>query len=284
MLPRLAREPLVHFLALGALIFAAWYWFNPPQPPMEEIVVDQRQLDHLIALWKAEWKHDPSPRDVQAIIDRHVRKEVFYREGLRLNLDRNEEIIKRRLAQKMEAVAGDVGSLMKPVTDDDLRQFMRAHPEIFSLPQSYAFRQVLFLPSEREAALSTLGALRNGSAIPESEKDRMGVPNVWNETTAPDLANAFGDEFPAHLAELPLGRWAGPVESGYGLHLVHLDRRDAARLPTFESVRSYVRREYDYRAQLNAEQATFDTLRQRYRVRITAKGVPGETQTALASE
>ncbi|MXO61256.1 hypothetical protein GRI89_17060 [Altererythrobacter salegens] len=284
MLARLVREPLVHFIALGALIFAAWYWINPPRPPVDEIVIDQPQLDHLKALWKAEWKRDPSPDDVKAIIDRHLRKEIFYLEAMRMNLDQNDEIIKRRLAQKMEAVAGDVSRLMKPVTDDELRIYMKRRPDLFAQPQSIGFRQVLFLTSERSAALATLAALREGNPVPEAQEDRMGVPNDWGVTAGPDIANAFGDDFAAELAKVPVGKWEGPIASGYGLHLVYVDKREDAHQPSFESVRPYVQREYDYQAQRDAEQAAYDALRKRYTVRITAEGVPADVQLALASQ
>ena len=200
----------------------------------------------------------------------HVRKEVFYREGLRLNLDKNDEIIKRRLAQKTEAVAGDLSRLMKPATDDDLRAFLRDHPELFRVPQSYAFQQVLFLPTERRQAAATLASLRGGGSVPATSEARLGVPNVSPETTSIDLANAFGDGFPAQLAALPLGEWAGPVESGYGLHLIRIDRRDAAHMPDFAAVKSLVQREYEYQAQLNAEDATFQSPLANYKVRVTA--------------
>jgi len=282
MIARLAREPLVHFIAIGALFFAGWFWLHPPEQPADEIVIDQREFDHLKTMWKAQWKRDPAPSDVQAIIDRHVREEVFYREGLRLKLDRNDEIVKRRISQKMEAVAGDLGNLMKPVTEDDLRKYLRDHADLFSIPQSYAFRQVLFQPSERQQADSVLAALRKGAAVPESRKERLGVPNDWADTTVPELANAFGDEFLAALAELPQGQWSGPIQSGYGLHLVYLERSVAPTLPDFESVEPYVRREYEYQAQLAAEEELFKTLRERYSIRVTAKDVPDPVLASLA--
>lgn len=282
MLQKLVREPLVHFLGLGALIFVGWFWLHPPEPSADEIVIDQRGLDHLVTLWKAQWKREPSPADVKAIIDRHVREEVFYREGLRLKLDRNDKIVKRRLAQKMEAVANDLGSLMKPVTDADLRRYLVEHDDLFRVPASYAFRQVLFLPAEMAQAEATLAALRKGGAIPEAMYERLGVPNAWSETPAPDLANAFGDDFPDELAKLPVGQWSGPIASGYGLHLVHLERRDAPDLPDFESVKPYVKREYEYQAQLAAEDAAFEDLARRYTIRVTARDVPGEVRSSLA--
>ncbi|MBT0666757.1 peptidyl-prolyl cis-trans isomerase [Novosphingobium profundi] len=280
----LVREPLLHFLVLGGLIFAGWYWLHPPRPPVNEIVIDQNELDHLKMLWKAQWKRDPAPGDVQAIIDRHVREEVFYREGLKLGLDRNDEIVKRRISQKMEAVANDVGALMKPVTDADLAAFLEAHPDQFRLPPAYRFSQVLFVKGEEAKAQATLAALRAGQPIPAADAARLGVPNAWKDAPAPDLANAFGDAFPRELEGLPLGEWAGPIASGYGLHLVRLERRDAPHLPELDEVRAWVEREYEYQAQIDAEQAAFDTLLKDYSVRITAKGVPPATRTALAAK
>lgn len=282
MVHSLVREPLVHFVALGGLIFAGWFWLNPPEPPANEIVIDQPEFEHLKMLWKAQWKRDPSPGDVQAIIDRHVREEVFYREGVKLGLDRNDEIVKRRIAQKMEAVANDVGALMKPVTDRDLQDYLAAHPDLFRLPPVYSFQQVLLLKGED--AKAPLAALQAGRPIEEADRSRLGVPNSWRGAQAPQLANAFGDAFPAALDALPVGRWSGPIASGYGLHLVRLETRDAGRMPSLDQVRPWVRREYEYQAQIDAEQAAFDTLLKDYTVHITAKDVPGHVGTALAAK
>lgn len=280
----LVREPLVHFLALGSLIFAGWFWLYPPEPPVNEIVIDEPELDHLKMLWKAQWKRDPSPRDIKAIIDRHVREEVFYREGVKLGLDRNDEIVKRRISQKMEAVANDVGALMKPVTDRDLQDYLAKHPDLFRLPPVYSFRQVLFLKGEEAKARAALATLQAGRPIAEADRSRLGVPNSWKDADAPQIANAFGDAFAGALDKLPVGRWAGPITSGYGLHLVRLDTRDAGRLPSLDQVRPWVRREYEYQAQIDAEQAAFDTLLKDYTVRITAKDVPGQVRAALAAK
>lgn len=280
----LVREPLVHFLALGSLIFAGWFWLYPPEPPVNEIVIDEPELDHLKMLWKAQWKRDPSPSDVKAIIDRHIREEVFYREGVKLGLDRGDEIVKRRISQKMEAVANDVGALMKPVTDKDLQEYLANHPTLFRLPPAYSFQQVLFPKDEEAKAKAALAALQTGRPIAEADRSRLGVPNAWKDADAPQLANAFGDAFPTALDTLPVGQWSGPIASGYGLHLVRLEARHAGRLPSLDQIRPWVRREYEYQAQIDAEQAAFDTLLKDYTVRITAKDVPRQVRTALAAK
>jgi hypothetical protein len=226
MLRQIAREPLVHFLVLGGLLFAAWAWVAPQQTAGsgdDVIVVDQARLDHLKTLWKAQWKRDPAPQDVAAIIDRHVRQEVFYREALRMGLDQDDEIIRTRLAQKMEAVASDLSTLMEPPTEDQLRAFHAERPDLFTLPQAFAFRQVLYLPSEAAEKLKvTLASLRSGGEMPPDRLRKLSVPLDWPLTPAQTLENSFGGGFADALSKLPVGRWSGPVRSGLGLHLVQV--------------------------------------------------------------
>jgi PPIC-type PPIASE domain len=278
MFKRIAREPIVHFAVLGGLLFAAWSWLAP-QPTVEPggdvIVVDQARLDHLKTLWKAQWKRDPAPQDVAAIIDRHLRQEVFYREALRMGLDRDDEIIRTRLAQKMEAVASDLSTLMQPATEDQLRAFHAAHPELFTLPRAFAFRQVLYLPSETadDRLKVTLATLRSGGEVPSDRANKLSLPLDWPLTEAQIVENSFGGGFAAALSELPVGTWSGPVRSGLGLHLVKVTESRPERLAPFEEIRDFVARQYEYYSVLDAQERVFKELLDKYEVRISADGV-----------
>jgi len=279
MLRQIAKEPLVHFVVLGGLLFAAWAWVAPPQTAdsgNEVIIVDQARLDHLKTLWKAQWKRDPAPQDVAAIIDRHLRQELFYREALRMGLDHDDEIIRNRLAQKMEAVATDLSTLMEPPTEERLRAFYAEHPDLFTLPQSFAFRQVLYLPSEAEdnQLEVTLATLRSGGDVPSDRLRKLSVPLDWPLTPAQTLENSFGGGFADALSKLPLGAWSGPVRSGLGLHLVQVTERQPVRLKPFEEIRDLVARQYEYYSVLNAQERMFRELLDKYEVRISAEGVP----------
>ncbi len=282
---RIAKEPFVHFLLLGCLIFAAYYWLNRNQEQEDQIVIDQQELDHLRKLWSIQWKREPNDSETRALLERYVRQEVFYREALRLNLDRNDEIIRKRLSQKMEAVANDLGTLTNPPSDDQLKAFFQNHQELFRLPPSYAFRQVLFLPDEardKAAVEALLAQLRAGGTIPQSRVDKLAVPNTWLQTTAPELHNAFGGDFTQALADAPQQQWFGPVRSGYGWHLVYIDSRQAPAVPAFETVRDYVAREFDYQAERDIQERVYQELLARYRVIITAANLPSEVKTSFA--
>ncbi|SFH85661.1 peptidyl-prolyl cis-trans isomerase [Albimonas pacifica] len=287
MLRTFLREPLVHFLAAGGLLFAAWSWVAPEgevEADPSVVVLDQARLDHLTTLWRAQWRRDPAPADLEAIVSRHLRQEVFYREAVAMGLDLDDDIIRTRLAQKMEAVAADLGALMQPPTEDQLRAFHASRPDLFSLPPAIAFQQVLYLPAEADAERlsQVLAALQAGEAPPADRRNKLSIPFDWPLTPAQSLDNAFGGGFAESLAEMPAGEWAGPVRSGLGLHLVRVAERQPARLAPYEAVQELVARQFDYYAVLQSQDRLFQELLARYEVRIEAEGVPEATRRAFA--
>jgi len=288
LLRQLAREPLVHFLLLGVLLFAARSCIGPlaaARPEHDAIVIDQARLDHLEMLWKAQWKRDPSPQDVAAIIDRDLRQEVFYREALRMGLDKDDEIVRTRLSQKMEAVASDLSTLMAPPTDEQLHAFYLKRPDLFTVPQSFALQQLLYLPAEAADGTveKSLAALRAGGEPPTDRLDKLSIPNQWPLTSAQALDNAFGGDFAEALSALPVGAWSGPVPSGLGLHLVRITESRPAHLADFEDIHAFVAQQYAYYAVMDAQQRMFDELRARYEVSISASGVPEAVKQEYAS-
>lgn len=287
MLRQVAREPIVHFLSLGGLLFAAWAWLAPAEsagPGSEVITLDQARLDHLETLWSAQWTREPSEKDLAAIIDRHLRQEVFYREALRMGLDRDDEIIRTRLAQKMEAVSSDLSTLMQPPTEEKFRAFHAERPDLFTLPQAFAFRQVLYLPAEAEdtALETTLAALRDGGAVPPDRRNKLSVPLEWDLTPAPVLENAFGGRFVEALSELPVGTWSGPVRSGLGLHLVEVTENQPEHVAPYDEIRDFVGRQYEYYTVLDAQEEMFRELLNRYDIRFEAEGIPESVRQEYA--
>jgi len=282
------REPFVHFVFLGALIFAANVWLDPGQSVQDgnnHIVINQAELDHLKNLWRLRWKRDPAPSDVKAIIDRHLRQKVFYREALKMNLDHNDEIIKKRLAQKMEAVASDLSTLMRPPTDEQLKKYFHSRKDFFTLPRAYAFKQILFLPDEKDSESrlqATLVSMRQGAPIPRDQLNKLSIPAEWPLTSVNDLENAFGGDFSRLLDDLPVGDWSGPVRSGFGWHLIFIEKKEEARIPKFEEVRDYVAREYEYRSVLKTQDQLYKELLENYKLSISAKDVPANIKAEFA--
>lgn len=279
MIKRLIKEPFVHFLLLGFLIFAVYFWVNRNQVDDNQIVIDQEEYSHLKNLWSMQWKKEPGKSDIQALVDRYIRQEIFYREALALNLDHNDEIIKKRLSQKMEAVASDLNTLTQPPTVEQLKKYFNEHPELFKQPPSYAFKQVLFPVGEDDSPQDVnvvLKKLQQGKSIPESDLNRLGVPSEWSVTSVNDLDNAFGGGFAQALDKLPVQQWVGPVTSGFGQHLVFIEQKESTQLPVFEDVKDIVEREYKYRTELETQDRIYKELLAKYKVNITAKDIPSD--------
>lgn len=278
MLKAIIREPLVHCLVLGTVLFSAWSWMAPQESVANDdvIILDQSRMDHLETLWKAQWKRDPSPEDMAAIVDRHLRQEVFYREALRMGLDHDDGIIRTRLAQKMEAVASDLSTLMQPPTAEQLRAFHAERSDLFTLPQSFALQQVLYLPSEQDEIGAALAALQAGNPIPPERLNKLSIPPELPLSPVQAVENAFGGNFAKSLTDLPVGVWSGPVRSGLGLHLVKITENQPSHLAPFEDIRDYVARQYEYYSVLDAQERVFLALLDKYEVRIDAEGVPSD--------
>ncbi len=279
MMKSIVREPLFHFAVLGGLLFSVWSWVGPStsaEGNRDTIVLDQSRLNHLETLWKAQWKRDPAPEDVAAIIDRHLRQEVFYREALNMGLDQDDDIIRARLAQKMEAVASDLSSLMNPPTDAELREFHQQRSDLFTLPRAIAFEQILFLPSEMDTPElgQLLTDLQAGGELPVDRVNKLSVSSDWELTSVEAINNAFGRDFSETLSQVPLGEWVGPIRSGLGYHLVRVRENNPAHLAPFDEIKEYVAQQYEYYAVLDAQKELFQELLDRYQVEITAKNVP----------
>ena len=264
--PRWTREPLVHFLAGGALLYAFFALRGDEPDPASRVIEVDRTAQAQVALgFQQLMNRPPTDAELDALIDRYVREEVLYREALRLGLDRDDAIVRRRLAQKMEMLASARAETERP-SDEILRQWFREHPARFAEEPAYTFDQLWF--EDQGAASAALARL---GADPEwrGDGESISLPPRVEKMPRAEVSERFGAQFAGELAGLaPAGKWQGPVSSGFGWHLVRLREIDAGNVPAFESVRQEV--ENDWRAatiEARKEEA-YRVLREAYRVEI----------------
>ncbi|WP_186755644.1 peptidyl-prolyl cis-trans isomerase [Echinicola salinicaeni] len=271
------KEPLVHFLLLGFMIFGYYYLNKTDDQSGNVIVIDDAEYDYLLGLWKNQWKRDPNEQEIKAFIDQYLRQEVFYKEALALNLDHNDIIVKRRLSQKMEAVSNDLNAMINPPDEGELRAFYDKNKSLFQFPDSYSFHQVLFTNNEsnlQEEMEWTMQEMNDGQGIPKSLQLKLSLPNKWEDRTEADINKAFGGDFASTLDTLPINRWTGPVESGFGQHLVFVSKKDTGRWADFEKIKPYVEKEYEYQTELKTQEQVYRDLLEKYPVIITSKHMP----------
>ena len=241
---RWLREPLLHFLLAGALIFAIYELLNPAANRADQanqIVLTKDDLRQLAVQWLAQGRPPPTVDQMRALVEQRVSEEIFFREALVLGLDKDDEIIKRRLAQKMGFLAEDVAALQDP-SNAELRAWFAQNSDRFALPPRTSFRHLYFSfdrPSAHDRAVAALGNIAGKPTdAPEvaAVADPFMFQDYYAERTPEQIAKEFGPDFARAVFRLKPGAWQGPIRSGYGWHLVLVDAMESSRVPAFEEV------------------------------------------------
>jgi hypothetical protein len=290
MIKRLSREPLIHFLILGALLFFVSNLVNRrTSGDTKKIVITPGQVEHLEESFARAHQRPPDPDELKGLLRDYIREEVYYREALALGLDRDDAPIRQRLRQKMEFISEDVVAQAQP-TEDQLQSYLAAHPEKFRVDQQFTFEQVYLDPSRRGQHLNAdaqamLAKLNKMGAT--ADVSTMGDPFLLegnsNSVSSRDVGRDFGEKFAAALAALPVGTWQGPIESGLGAHLVYVKAHTDGRLPRLDEVRDVVRREWANDIRLEANEKFYQGLLKRYSVSIEVSPPPVEAKAASSS-
>jgi hypothetical protein len=275
MLRRVLREPLVHFLALGLALFVLYDAVSGSRGGTDRrIVVDDAAVAAIVRMHEAAWKRPPSPAELKGLVDAYVREEVLYREGVAMRLDRDDLVIRRRVQQKIVVLTEETGAKAAP-TDAELEAYLSKHADRYARPAIIGFDQVMFDPMKRGAALRAdvdvaLARLRAG-ASPDAMGDSALLPVTTDAIATDLLARDYGESFAASVIALPIGSWSGPVASGYGAHLVRVNRRTPGRQATLPEARAAVERDWENDRRTRASEAYYQDALRKYDVVIDAK-------------
>lgn len=281
-LRRLLREPLIHFLLLGWLIFVGLSDADLSDPTIEDnrIVLTGGDVDRLTEAWTKQWQRPPTEAELDGLIAEAVREQVLYREALALGLDRDDVVIRRHLRQKFEFLTQDLAYPTEP-DEATLQVYHKAHADQYARAAKVTFSQIFFSEDRRGAAAEadaaqTLAGLHAapGPQTADLLGDATSLAFSFTALDAAEVEAIFGPDFAAALAEMQPGRWAGPIASGYGLHLVWLSERvPGASLP-FDEVRQKVKEDWVYEQRTAANEAVYRTLLDRYDVVVEPPSSP----------
>ena len=286
---KLIREPFIHFIFLGAAIFLAYHFLSARadnQPG--KIVITQGDITSIMIGFSRTWQRPPTREELEGLIRDHVREEVYYREAITMGLDRDDPVIRRRLQQKLQFVTDDVAAPVEP-TDAELSDYLKTHADVFRVDRKFTFNQVYLDPNKHRDQLARdanelLNQLQHGSSDFDltSLGDTFLLEHRFVLAPATEITNQFGDKFAAKLGDAPIGQWFGPVESGYGTHLVFVEERTEGRQPQLAELRDAVRREWTNARRSESNEKFFQTLLKHYEVLIE-KVDPAKADQKLAN-
>lgn len=268
------KEPLLHFLLLGALIFLVFDLVSGKGVAENEIFVSRGQQENLLNTFSRTWQRMPTPVEYHGLLKDFIRQEIAYRESREMGLDQDDIVIRRRLRQKMEMLAEDVAGLVPP-TEEELQTWLDDNPDDFMIEPRMTLRHVYFSTDRRgeEArsdAMQVLESLLGLGADAEigSLGDTIPLPVVVDDAGESEIGRLFGADFVEALRDVETGAWSGPVESGYGLHLVLVTDRVDARSPGLDEVRSDVQRDVMSQRRVQAVDGLYEKMAENYVIEI----------------
>jgi hypothetical protein len=282
-MPELLREPVVHFLVIGAVIFGLFgLTIDPVDTQAKRVVVSEGDVERLAARFARTWMRPPTEAEPGGLVDAHVREEIYYREALGLGLDRDDPLVRQRMRQKLEFLLEDLNAGADP-SDADLQRFLDEHAERFALPARISFQQVYLNPdrhSDLDAATSALAQALDTGAAAADLGDRVMLGHTFESVTPEEIARLFGGAFAQSVSALEPGGWIGPVDSGVGRHFVRVSDRQAGRLPQLDAARELVAAEWQARHTREQKEATYQRLREGYEVIIEPFDIPDPAASA----
>jgi len=272
---KLLRDPLLHFVIAGVVLFGGYELINRGEmnlPATDPVDIGEGDIRWLKDTFANQWQRPPNQDELRGLVASFLEEELFAREAKALGLDQNDMIVRRRLAQKLEFLIGDTSRIVEPA-DAELRRFYDANAERFGVEARVSFTQLFFNPEKRQHAESDArAALVSISGMGADGAAAMGDPilleNEFHEVDEQTVAKMFGADFARAIFLLRPGSWAGPVKSGYGVHLVRVTNLSPATVLSFEEVRPKVLEEWRHQQQTQAKAVYLSKLREKYGVVI----------------
>lgn len=244
------REPFFQFIAMGSILFAVSEYLEA-RSNFAGIDISHAQVEGIKNNYRLQYGASPTAEQLNDLVDQFIKEEVFYHEALRLKLDQDDEIIRRRLVQKFEFLQQDLGTPQDP-SEADLLAYYQLHTKNYEIPERLTFSHVFFsvdrsgetdAKARAERALAELRQQRVTQA-PEIGDSFPGETDYAGATPT-QIRRAFGASVLAdELINSPLGGWAGPFRSGFGWHLVYVTAHEPASIAPYEAAQEAVRRDY----------------------------------------
>jgi len=260
-------------LFIGGLLFVVYGLQNEGfDDQSKRIVFTEADISRMVLLWEKQRQRPPTQAELNGLIERQIREQVMYREALAMGLDREDTLIRRRMRQKLEFVAEDLADAVEP-TDQQLQEYLDQHPDSYRVDWRVSFRQVYLSGDRRGESLDSdaeqlLVELRTTDADPAELGDPSLLPHYNENLREREIPNLYGRGFGEKVLAVEPGKWNGPIESAYGLHLVFVDGKTAGRIPELDEVRGAVRRDWYAERRAASKDEFFQALREKYNVVI----------------
>jgi hypothetical protein len=282
---KLLREPLLHFIIIGVAIYVLYGALAEPVSDETDktIIVSVGEIEWMQANWQKRWNRSPTAKELDNLIQQYIKETVLYRQALIMGLNQHDQIIRRRLAQKLEFLAKDLVTLTPP-TEEELHAYFNTHRQLYAQPTRYTFTQIFFNPDKRgketladAEKIKEMLILQSDSVNdPNTLGDGLMLQNYYSEKEQTEIKKLFGSEFSKTLSTLSPGQWHGPVLSGFGVHLVYVSNIIKSPAPVFAAMRERVMEDWKFNKSEELNNQFYSSLKEQYTIVIEQADQEGE--------
>ncbi len=260
------REPLLHFLLLGALTFG-FYQLVPSTNTSTTLLVSEHRIQMLADVFQATWHRPPSSGELNKLIDNYILEELYYREAVNLGLDQDDSVIRRRLQQKMEFISKDLSSIID-ASDAELEKFLAKNSDKYRGQSSFSFKQIYIDPTKHKQPYQLAQRWLTDIEAIEPDGDTTMLPQVMTLKSQREINNIFGGELAAYVANAKSKIWSGPIASSFGLHLIYVTKIKSAVTPSLDLVRKKVSRDWAFQQQSKIKSTMDTNLKKKYNITV----------------
>ena len=262
-----------HFLLIGGGLFLLYSFLNPSEEQVENnvIKIDNSDVERIVKAYQQNWSMPPDSATLKKLLAEEVKSEVFYREALNMQLDHNDEIIRRRLKQKYEFLVKDLADSQQP-SEAALKTFYQENTEFYKAPAKLSFTQIYFSPDKRDNPLQDAQKMLsqyNASAVDKIDAKQLGdnfhLQNYFADRDYNDVRQLFGLDFTKALFEQKKEGWS-IIKSGYGVHLVNISGVQQETVKSFEAVQDRVVADWKLQQQRLYNERLYENLLKKYEV------------------
>lgn len=287
---KLIRQPLIHFLLAGVVLFtAASVIERNGASSFKTIHIKNAEIQRLQDVWSRQYGRNPTPAELQSLVNDYIREEIYYREAVGSGLDKEDTIIRRRLVEKMEFLSQEVAD--GDPDENELQAYFQKNQKRFQIPAQAAFTHIFFSPAKRGASIQTdvehvrnlLASQKANEKLAGSLGDPFMLQSEYPPQTPDEVKALFGEEFAAGLFASSPGQWTGPIRSSYGLHLVRITQYTPPHVPNLEEVRNKVLTDFKNERLQTASEKYYASLRKRYRVQVDNEAFAPEISSPAIS-
>lgn len=256
------REPLLHFLLLGAAVFGIDQWLNADSSSSRDIVVTAQVQQEAKQIFEAGMKREPKPEELKVLLDRWVDNEILYREGLQLGLDRGDSGIRDRVIFKTLSVT-QAGIVLPEIDEAGLKAWFESNRDRYDTPARFDFLEAAVPSDTKLEAMQRFAAALNG------KQDEPGIESslrVFRDRPRSNLLQSYGKDFTEAIEQLKPGQWQVLV-SNDGPRVIQLETLKPAVAADFEAVKVKVYQDWKDEMSSQRSKELIREMGKKYKIR-----------------